>query len=125
MSTTIYNTVQPEATITGNMLTIHKLTFEHVQMLVEGRKIEQLSVRKTGGTDDHPLYDLSYAMSALEHKTYAGLIHRYNAEQRAKNPHLNPKGDGPKGGPDGTPPQGGTPGVAKTVEFSETIAIAA
>lgn len=69
------------------------------------------------------VYDLSFPMTRDHHQLFAGQIHRYNAEQRKKNPHLEPKG--PNGGPDGTPPQGGTPGAAKTVEFSETIAIAA
>lgn len=71
------------------------------------------------------VYDLSFPMERVHHGIFAGQIHRYNAEQRAKNPHLEPKG-GPDGnGPDGTPPQGGTPGAAKAVEFKETIAIAA
>lgn len=69
------------------------------------------------------VYDLSFPMSRDHHMIFAGQIHRYNAEQRKKNPHLKPKGDG--NGPDGTPPQGGTPGAAKTVEFVETLAIAA
>lgn len=119
--TIVYTSLKPEVTIHGNILTLHKLTFSHVQMLSEGRSIECFSVEKTGGTENNPLYDMSYAMRALEHKTYAGHIHRHNAEQRAKNPHLEPNGNGPKG----TPPTGGTPGAARVTKFENTVAIAA
>ena len=67
------------------------------------------------------VYDLSFPMTRDHHMIFAGQTHRYNAEQRAKNPHLEPRG--PSNDP--TPPQGGTPGAAKAVEFKETIAIAA
>jgi len=69
------------------------------------------------------VYDLSFPMTRDHHMLFAGQIHRYNAEQRKKNQHLEQKG--PNGGPDGTPPQGGTPGAARTVEFENTLAIAA
>lgn len=65
------------------------------------------------------VYDLSFPMTRDHHMIFAGQIHRYNAEQRKKNPHLSPKGTDP------TPPTGGTPTAAKAVEFKETIAIAA
>jgi hypothetical protein len=67
------------------------------------------------------VYDLSFPMNRDHHMIFAGQIHRYNAEQRKKNPHLEPKGDGP----DGTPPQGGTPGSTRQKEFVNTMAIAA
>lgn len=70
------------------------------------------------------VYDLSFPMTRDHHMIFAGQIHRYNAEQLAKNPHLEPRGTDPKG-PNNTPPAGGTPGAARAVEFSETIAIAA
>lgn len=81
--------------------------------------LESFSVQRLNIED----WEVSFPMTKKHHTSFAGQIHRYNAEQRKKNPHLKPKGDG--NGPDGTPPQGGTPGAAKTVEFVETLAIAA
>lgn len=62
---------------------------------------------------------LSFPMMPWDRAEFAAYIHRYNAELRAKNPHLEP--DGPKG----TPPAGGTPGAARVKKFENTVAIAA
>ena len=107
-------------TIKGNIATITGVSgISGVFRTITDLRIENFSVALISKA----VYDVSFPMTREHHQLFAGQIHRYNAEQRKKNPHLEPKG--PNGGPDGTPPQGGTPGAAKTVEFVETLAIAA
>lgn len=123
--TTIYSAPTTDVTINSNVVTLHKVSMDHVQLLCAYREIDQLSLTRSGGTVSNPLYDMSYAMRSLEHEMYAGLIHREKCKQAAeilkKNPHLDPKGPGPKG----TPPTGGTPGAARVTKFENTVAIAA
>jgi hypothetical protein len=110
-------------TIHRNIITFSNVSASQIATMVYERRLTQLNLVKTGESKlGDVVFDLSYAMREQEHREFAGLIHRYNAEQRAKNPHLEPKGDGPKGP---TPPTGGTPGAAKAVEFTKTNAIAA
>lgn len=108
-------------TINSNIVTVHGASIQYLETLCAYREISQISLVRTGGTVSLPLFDMSYAMGPLDHELYAGQIHRYNAEQRAKNPHLEPKGPGPNG----TPPVGGTPGAARVTKFENTVAIAA
>lgn len=109
--------------INGNNITFTGLSELDVLVLIQRRSLSQRQFSGMGQPDG--TVHLTFPMNALERGEFAGQIHRYNAEQRKKNPHLEPKGDGPKGGPDGTPPQGGTPGSTKQVEFVNTMAIAA
>lgn len=109
-------------TIKGNIATLTSIGgMSGVFIKVQELGLDTFTVASTSKA----VYDLSFPMNRDHHMIFAGQIHRYNAEQRKKNPHLEPKGDGPKGGPDGTPPQGGTPGSTKQVEFVNTMAIAA
>lgn len=71
---------------------------------------------------DTAFYDLSFPMHRVHHGIFAGQIHRYNAEQKAKE-KVDNKGGKPDNEP--TPPQGGTPGAARVTKFENTIAIAA
>lgn len=108
-------------TINGNNITFTGLSELDVIIQIQRRNLASRQFSGMGQPDG--TVSLSFPMNALERGEFAGQIHRYNAEQRKKNPHLEPKG--PNGDHDGTPPQGGTPGAAKTVEFVETLAIAA
>ena len=59
-------------------------------------KVQELGLMDFAvATTSKAVYDLSFPMTRDHHMIFAGYIHRYNAEQRAKNPHLEPKGDGP------------------------------
>lgn len=63
---------------------------------------------------------LSFPMNSSDRSEFAGHIHRHNAEIRAMNPHLEPKGTDPSGsGPKGTP------GAARVTKFENTVAIVA
>jgi hypothetical protein len=106
-------------TINGNNITFTGLSELDVIVQVQRRNLSQRQFAGMGQPDG--TVHLTFPMNALERGEFAGQIHRYNAEQRKKNPHLEPKGDGP----DGTPPQGGTPGSTRQKEFVNTMAIAA
>lgn len=108
------------ATINGNMITFTGLSEMDVLLQIQRRHLATRQFTAMGQPDG--TVQLTFPMSPLERGEFAGLIHRYNAEQRAKNKHLEPKGPN---GTDPKPPTGGTPGAAKAVEFKETIAIAA
>jgi hypothetical protein len=67
--------------------------------------------------------EISFPMTADHHRIFAAQIHRHNNEQKLakkgnKGNNTDPDGDGPKP----TNPRGGG---GSTVEFEETIAIAA
>ena len=103
--------------INANIVTLGNFNSQALLAEVNFRMLEQFSVfRELDGT-----FSLSFPMTPKDHVEFAGHIHRYNAEQRAKNPHLEPDGPGPKG----KPPTGGTPTAARVVEFENTVAIAA
>ncbi|MNC50586.1 hypothetical protein D3C75_998330 [compost metagenome] len=104
--------------IKGNIATITGLAgVSGIFVKVQELGLSTFSVASTSKA----VYDLSFPMTREHHMVFAGQIHRYNAEQRKKNPHLEPRG--PSNDP--TPPQGGTPGAARTVEFENTLVIAA
>lgn len=101
--------------INGNVVTLGNFNSHTLLCEVDFRMLEQFSVlRESDGT-----FSLSFPMNEKDRAEFAAYIHRYNAELRAKNPHLEP--DGPKG----TPPAGGTPGAARVKKFENTVAIAA
>lgn len=109
-------------TIKGNIATISCIGgMSGVFIKVQELGLDTFTVASQSGS----MYNLSFPMQRVHHGIFAGLIHRYNAEQNEKK-KLDTKGGEPNNTPpDGTPPQGGTPGAAKSVEFKETIAIAA
>lgn len=112
-----------DVTIKGNIVTIHDVIAGMIPTLIYQRRLTCVTIMKTGELEGGvAVFDVSYPMTKEDHVEYAGHIHRYNAEQRKKDKQNGPKGDGPKGP---NPPTGGTPGAAKAVEFSKTIAIAA
>lgn len=105
--------------INGNNVTITDLSEIDVISEIQNRG---LAARQfTGMGQEDGTIHLTFPMTHFDHFEFAGHIHRYNAEQRAKNAHLEPKGPGPKG----TPPTGGTPGAARVTKFENTVAIAA
>lgn len=107
------------ALINGNNVTL--VLESELDVIVEIQK-RNLGLRQFAGmAQPDGTIHLTFPMTATEHGEFSGHIHRYNAEQRAKNPHLEPKGPGPKG----TPPTGGTSGAARVTKFENTVAIAA
>ena len=105
--------------INGNNITF--TGFSELDVIVEIQR-RNLGTRQFSGMGQPDgTVHLTFPMTVLERGEFAGHIHRYNAEQRAKNPNLEP--DGP--GPNGKPPTGGTPTAARVVEFENTVAIAA
>lgn len=106
--------------ISGNNITLTGLSELDVLVQIQNRNLIQRQFSGLGQEDG--TVNLTFPMTSFEHFEFAGQIHRYNAEQRKKNPNLESKG--PKG-TEPPPPTGGTPSAAKTAEFKETIAIAA
>jgi hypothetical protein len=107
-----------DVTIKGNIATLTSIGgMSGVFIKVQELGLDTFTVASTSKA----VYDLSFPMTRDHHMIFAGQIHRYNAEQRAKNKHLKPKGTDPTP-PKGTPPRGG---AGNTKEFVETIAIAA
>lgn len=105
--------------INGNNVTITDLS--EIDVVAEIQK-RQLAARQfTGIGQPDGTVHLSFPMTVFDRAEFAAHIHRYNAEQRAKNAHLEPHGPGPKG----TPPTGGTPSAGRVVKFENTVAIAA
>lgn len=105
--------------INGNNVTL--VLESELDVIVEIQK-RKLGLRQFAGmAQPDGTINLSFPMNSSDRSEFAAYIHRYNAEQRAKNPHLDTKGPGPKG----TPPAGGTPGAARVTKFENTIAIAA
>lgn len=105
-------------TITGNILTRHSLTMNHISQLGVFRG--SFTVSRNGGTDQNPLFDMSFPMTEVDRKLYAGLIHRMNNENK-----LGKKLDTGNGKPDNDPTPPGRGGGAKVAEFVNTQAIAA
>lgn len=84
-------------TIKGNIATLTGLD----GMLAVFTKVREIGIDNFSvASVSKAVYDLSFPMSSRHHQLFAGQIHRYNAEQRKKNPHLDPKGGN---NPDGTP----------------------
>jgi hypothetical protein len=108
-----------KATINGNMVTFTGLSEMDVLLQIQRRHLAVRQFTAMGQPDG--TVHLTFPMSPLERGEFAGLIHRYNAEQRAKNKHLEHKGVDPTP-PKGTPPRGG---AGNTKEFVNTSAIAA
>lgn len=105
--------------INGNNITFTGLSELDVIVQIQRRNLGTRQFTGMGQPDG--TVHLTFPMTALERGEFAGHIHRHNAEIRARNPHLEPKGPGPKG----TPPTGGTPGAARVKKFENTVAIAA
>lgn len=105
--------------INGNNITFNGLSELDVIVQIQRRHLATRQFSAVGQPDG--TVSLTFPMSPLERGEFAGHIHRHNAELRAKNPHLEPKGPGPKG----TPPSGGTPTAGRVVELQNTFAIAA
>lgn len=103
--------------INGNVMTLEVSEWFGVLEAVSFHTLENFSVQRV----DQTKWTVSFPMTSKHHSYFAAHIHRHNSEQRAKNPHLDPKGPGPKG----TPPTGGTPGAARVTKFENTVAIAA
>jgi hypothetical protein len=105
--------------INGNNITLTGLSELDVIVHIQRR---HLATRQFSAvSEEDGTVSLTFPMSPLERGEFAGHIHRYNNEQRAKNTDLDPKGPGPNG----TPPTGGTPGAARVTSFQNTVAIAA
>lgn len=107
-----------DVTVDGNMLIRHNCDIDTVLMVAEDR--DQFSVVRTDQTLDKPKFDISYPMRASDHKTFAALIHRANAQDKKK---VDSKGGKPDNDP--APPTGGTPRGAFSMQWSRTEAIAA
>ena len=105
--------------INGNNITFTGLSELDVIVQIQRRNLGTRQFTGMGQTDG--TVHLTFPMTVLERDEFAGHIHRHNAEIRARNPHLEPNGPGPKG----TPPSGGTPGAARVRKFENTVAIAA
>lgn len=106
--------------INGNNITLTGLSEFDVLVQIQRRDLAKRQFTGMGQPDG--TVHLTFPMTTEDHVEFAGHIHRHNFQIRQMNPHLEPKGDGPKGP---TPPTGGTPGAAKAVEFTKTNAIAA
>lgn len=105
--------------INGNNITFTGLSELDVIVQIQRRGLSKRQFTGMGQRDG--TVHLTFPMMPSERDEFAGHIHRHNAELRAKNPHLDPNGPGPKG----TPPAGGTPGAARVTKFENTVAIAA
>lgn len=105
--------------INGNNITMTGLSELDVIVQIQRRDLGKRQFTGMGQPDG--TVHLTFPMTPADRAEFAGYIHRHNAEIRAKNPHLDPKGPGPKG----TPPTGGTPGAARVTSFQNTVAIAA
>jgi len=103
-------------TITGNVVTRHNIPAGHLAIL--GAMYGQIAATYTGGE----LFDVSSPMSEVDHRQFAGLIHRLNSENKL-NKKVDTKGPGPDNdGPKPTNPRGSG---GKVVELENTVAIAA
>lgn len=103
--------------INGNVMTLTVREWFGVLEVIDLHSLESFSVQRLDQTN----WTVSFPMTSKHHRYFAGHIHRYNAEIRARNAHLEPKDPGPKG----TPPAGGTPGAARVIKLENTVAIAA
>lgn len=104
--------------INGNNVTLTDLSEIDVITQINKRHLAERQFTALGQPNGS--VHLTFPMSPLERGEFRVHIHRHNAELRAQNPHLDPKGPGPKG----TPPSGGTPGAARVTKFENTVAIA-
>jgi hypothetical protein len=110
------NTVHSQmlgVSITGNIVTFHNRSADFVVAALASRN--QVNTLRTENG-----YEVSHPMNEEDHRTFAGLIHRLNTQNKLGQ-NRNPDDDG--GGP--TPPTGGTPGAAKQELFEHVRAMAA
>lgn len=102
--------------INGNIATVEIFSLVSVSAFAIDFELKSFAVMTSEGS-----CEISFPMDENHRRLFAAHIHRYNNEQKAKkkgNGKPNPDGDGPKP----TNPRGGG---GSTVEFEETIAIAA
>lgn len=111
-----------DVTIDGNMLTRHNNNWDILEHVSRNRL--QFTVVRTGGTDSHPVFDISYPMNGDDHRIFAALIHRANNENKLDKDKKFGQNTTPDDNPDGTPPGGGTPGTPVIVkqEFIQAVA---
>lgn len=107
-------------TVNGNTLTRHNIPLMSVTAILTQRP--QVSFLRNGGTDQNPLFDVSYPMDADDHRKYAALIHRQSSENKLGRNHGKPDNEPPPTGPRPTNPRGSGGTV---VEKQNTLAIAA
>lgn len=108
--------------IKGNTITFENISASEIASFLYIKRLTQMTLLKTGEREDgDSIFSLSYPMRTEEHKQYAGLIHRQNAEAK-KLAKKGGKPDNDPTPPKGTPPMGGG---GSTTEFVETLAIAA
>lgn len=69
-------------TLDGNIITHHKRLLHFI--MDASQTHHSIAVVRSGGTDDCPLFDVSYAMNEHDHMIYAGLIHRQKSENKLK-----------------------------------------